>query len=154
MRLLEMSTGDTDPQHGGVHGVDNSQSIHVVVKSVTITEEVQKVIVGSDWSLCNLGIDGSLWQLFMDEHELKIISPIGTAYCFGTKCFSSNSIAASISRMSSGLKSLFYCRQEFRAEGIQSQNEPNTQNVVNNDMYSQNEPYIFLALAVEQFVRC
>ena len=56
-----MPTGDSDPQHGGVHGVGNSQSIYVVVNSVTATEGVQKVSIAGDWDLCYLGIDVSLW---------------------------------------------------------------------------------------------
>jgi hypothetical protein len=62
-----MSTGDTDLQHGGCKGAGDSPSIYVVVNSVPPSEKIQKVSVGSSWSLCDLGIH-TVRQLFLDEH--------------------------------------------------------------------------------------
>jgi hypothetical protein len=67
-----MSSGDTDLQHGGCEGACNSPGIYVVVNSVTATEEVQKVSVGGDWSLCDLGVETS-GQLFEDKHGFSTI---------------------------------------------------------------------------------
>src|SRR5271157_34624 len=47
-------------------------STQIVVNSMATTEKVQKVSVVVDRSLCNLGIDASLRQLFEDEHRSGI----------------------------------------------------------------------------------
>lgn len=59
-------------QHRACEGIGNSRSIDVVVNSLTTTKKVQKVGVGGDWSLGNLGINTS-GQLFEDEHEFSTI---------------------------------------------------------------------------------
>ena len=68
-----MPTRDSRTEHCVLYRVLNGPSSEVVINCVTATEEVQKIRVGVDWSLCYLRIDASLRQLFGDEHEADSI---------------------------------------------------------------------------------
>src|SRR5580704_8766222 len=73
---FEMSIRNGNLEHTGLQRVRRGEQ-RVVIKSLTAAEEVQKLrVVG--WGLCQLRVETSLRQLFVNQHRLgfEIILPI------------------------------------------------------------------------------